>query len=107
MKLQEISNKAEELQKKNPAPTFYEMVLCFALENLFNSEDEELTEFNYQELLRIMERHCDYYYKFSPWIIADAIVACCRKYGVGEFIANYEYSYHMTWLDQKLEEMLD
>lgn len=106
MKLQDISNKAEELQKKNPAPAFYEMVLCFALENLFDTGEEELSQPDYIGLLRIMERHCDDYYKFSPWIIADAIVACCRKYGASEFIANYEYSYHMTWLDQQLEEML-
>ena len=89
MKFIEVDSRAIKLFKEGHEVKFYEMVLYFAVEELFEDIDEiELTDSQFDKLLRGMVSYLADNYDISPWCVADAIVNLVREYGANTVIAD-------------------
>ena len=83
MKFTEVSNKANELFKEHHEVKFYEMILYYAVEELFVDTDEiELSDYQFNELLNCMVNYLADNYHVSPWHVADAIVNAIKTIGI-------------------------
>lgn len=92
-------------QKRYPDKDFYEVVLRYVVQKRrstsnYGSIDPE----QYRELHKIVYRQSERHPEISPWIIADAVVSCCIKYGVAEFIQDYTAG--GMWFDAELRGLL-
>ena len=88
MKFNEVDNRAKELMKQGHEVKFYEMVLCFSLEELFTEADEiELSDYQFNRLLNEMTCYLADNYHESPFHVADALVALVKKYGAEAVIS--------------------
>lgn len=91
MRFTELNKITNDLHMSSPQIDFYKMCLCYALQNMFETEDHEpFTKEQFVVLNNIMYVHCEDNYSLSPWEVADAITNCCREYGVEEFISDYD-----------------
>ncbi len=87
MRFTELDKITTDLHRSAPQKDFYKMCLCFALQDMFKTEDHEpFTKEQFTALNNIMYNHCEDNYGLSPWTVADAITSCCMEYGVDEFI---------------------
>jgi hypothetical protein len=87
MKFNEVENRAKELMEQGHEVKFYEMVLCFSLEELFTEAEEiSLSEHQFNRLLNEMTCYLADDYHESPWHVADALVALVKKYGAESVI---------------------
>lgn len=83
MKYSELDTRAMQLFKAGHEVKFYEMVLCFSLQNLFEDSDEiELTETQFSDLLSEMVDYLADNFEESPWFVADALVAMIKSNGI-------------------------
>lgn len=90
MKYSELDTRAMQLFKAGHEVKFYEMVLCFAMQNLFEDSDEiELTETQFSDILRNMVDYLADNFEESPWFVADTIVKIIKAHGVEAFIDDY------------------
>ncbi len=90
MKFEDVNNRATELFKENHEVKFYEMVLCFSLEELFNETEEiSLSEHQFNKLLNCMTNYLADDYHESPWHVADALVAVIKKHDVDKTIEDF------------------
>jgi hypothetical protein len=102
MKYSEIDKRAMELFKAGHEVKFYEMVLCFAMQNLFVGEDEiELTETQFSDVLSDMVDYLADNFEESPWFVADTIVRIIDKHGVEAFLNDYNNDRQL--LDKEME----
>ena len=91
MKFNEVNNRAQELMKQGHEVKFYEMVLCFSLEELFTEADEiELSDYQFNELLSGMVNYLADNYHELPWHVADAIVNAIKSSCVNTVITDFE-----------------
>ena len=92
MKFIEIDSRAIKLSKEHHEIKFYEMVLCFAAEELYEAdtdgEDIPMTEEQFKQLLNCMACYLDSDFHESPWHVADALINLVRKHGVEKVIAD-------------------
>ena len=109
MKFIELDSKSIKLMKEHHEVKFYEMILCFSLEELYdsdadtNSEDEiPVTEAQCEGLLNCMVNYLADDYHVSPWHVADAITNLIRKHGAAKTLADCLYDNEL--LDKELEE---
>lgn len=87
MKYSELDTRAMQLFKAGHEVKFYEMVLCFSLQNLFEDDNEiELSNHQFDKLLSEMTSYLADNYHISPWHVADAIVELIKKHGVDAVI---------------------
>jgi hypothetical protein len=87
MKFTEVEQRAMKLVNEHHEIKFYEMVLCFALEELFTEADEiELSDYQFNRLLNEMTCYLADDYHESPWHVADALVALVKKHGADAVI---------------------
>ena len=91
MTFYEIDSRATELWKEHHEVKFYEMILCYALEELFeDSEEIELSDYQFNELLSCMTNYLADDYHVSPWLVADAIVNAIKSSCVNTVITDFE-----------------
>ena len=109
MKFIELDSKSIKLMKEHHEIKFYEMILCFSLEELYdgdadtNSEDEiPVTEAQFEGLLNCMVNYLADDYHVSPWHVADALINLVRKHGVEKVIADCDDEGKL--LEKELEE---
>lgn len=108
MKFIEVDSKALKLMKEHHEIKFYEMILCFSLEELYdsaadtNSEEEiPVTEAQFEGLLNCMVNYLADDYHVSPWHVADAITNLIRKYGASKTLTDCLYDNEL--LEKELE----
>ena len=101
MKFSEVDNRAQELMKQGHEVKFYEMILCFSLEELFTEADEiELSDYQFNGLLNEMTCYLADDYHESPFHVADALVVLVKKHGADAVIA--DCSNGGKWLEAEL-----
>ncbi len=91
MKYIDIDKRAMELFKEGHEVKYFEMILCFAMQNLFVEKPEiEISQEEFDNILRDMVDYLADNYEISPWIVADAIITVISKTSVQEFLKDYE-----------------
>lgn len=104
MKFNDLYKKATDLFEQRVEIKFYEMVLCYSLEELFTNNDEiQLTEPQFQELLECMTDYLADCTHISAWDVADAITKVIDKHGIEKFIEDYDSGAKL--LETALEEI--
>lgn len=108
MKFIKVDGRARQLMAEHHEVKFYEMVLCFALEELYDDEkpaEEEIpiTEIQYKSLLNNMTDYLSNDFHESPWHVADAFVNLIREHGIEKVLADYDNYGDM--LEKELENM--
>lgn len=89
-------------QKGHPDKDFYDLVLRYVVQRHRSaSEYEPIVPEQYRELHKIVYCQSERHPETSPWIVADAVVNCCVKYGVVEFLQNYTTG--GIWFDAELK----
>jgi len=90
MKFSDLDKRGVELFTEHHEVKFYEMILCFAAEELFEEDiDEiELTNYQFNKLLNCMTCYLADDYHVSPWHVADALVALVKKHGADTVITD-------------------
>lgn len=91
MKFTEVDQRAMKLVNERHEIKFYEMILYFAVEELFTEADEiELSDYQFNKLLSCMANYLANNYHESPWHVADAIVNAIKNSCVNTVIADFE-----------------
>lgn len=104
MKFADFDKRATKLFKEHHEVKFYEMILCYSLEALFESDEEtDIPEYQYNGLLNCMVNYLADNYHVSPWHVADALTALIRKYGIEKTIADTDYDCEL--LEKELENI--
>jgi hypothetical protein len=90
MNCKEMMKRANELLQENVKEKYYEMVLCFSLQDVFNTEDEQITEKDFRTLLSIMTDYLESCYRVAPYDVADSIMRLLiAGYSVAELEADF------------------
>lgn len=87
MNCKEVMNRANKLNQENVREKYYEMVLCYSIQDVFTTDDEEITEKDFRTLLLIMTDYLDTCYRVSPYDVADSIL---RLLNAGYSVAELE-----------------
>ena len=87
MKYNELNQRASKLMAERHRIKFYEMVLCYGLENLYDDEDfEEITEDQFNELLSVIYDYLDDCYHVSVYDAVDGCISCIEEVGIEVFL---------------------
>lgn len=89
MNCKEVMNRANKLNQENAKEKYYEMVLCYSIQDVFTTDDEEITDKDFRTLLLIMTDYLDSCYRVSPYDVADVLVHLLRAgYSVADLEAD-------------------
>ena len=104
MKFNDLHKKATDLFEQRVEVKFYEMVLCYSLEELFVDNDEiQLTDEQFSDLLDCMTDYLADCTHISAWDVADAITKVIGTHNVEKFIEDYNKGGKL--LEKALEEI--
>lgn len=105
MKFIEVANRAKQLAEEQHEIKFYEMVLCFAAEELYEADEDDfqMTEEQLKQLLRCMTSYLADDFHESPWHVADALINLVKKHGADKIISDCDDEGKL--LEKELEKM--
>ena len=105
MKFIEVENRALKLSHEGHEVKFYEMVLCWAAEELWvdGLEEELLTEEQLKELVSCMADYLADDFHESPWHVADALINLVKEHGAEKVISDCDNGGEL--LEKELEKM--
>ena len=82
-----LNNRASKLMKEGHKSKFYEMVLCYGLENLCeNDTDKFINENQFDELLAVISDYLEDCYHVSVYDAVDGCINCIKEVGIDAFL---------------------